>query len=237
MTLVVAPCSHEAVKWAVEHWHYSQRMPSGKLARFGAWEDDRYIGAVIFGSGANQHMLRPYGLDQIEGCELVRIALDRHTTPVSQIVARTLRTLKTTNPGLRLVVSFADPKEGHHGGIYQAANWVYTGETTRATAFVVNGEQIHSRTLGHLRTAAGAKSGGQLEWLRLNVDPDAEIVSTIPKHRYVFPLDRRMRKQVAPLALPYPHADEDSRGSRLGSTEEGRVRSPASAPTVSRVRS
>tara|TARA_Y100000310_G_scaffold83862_1_gene80498 strand:+ start:179 stop:877 length:699 start_codon:yes stop_codon:yes gene_type:complete len=231
MTLVVAPCSHEAAKWAVEHWHYSQRMPSGKLARFGAWEDDRYIGAVIFGSGANQHMLRPYGLDQIEGCELVRVALRDHESPTTQILASAIRSLKMTNPGLRLLVSYADTAQNHYGGIYQAGNWIYLGEYVGTHGvYRINGQPVHGRSVN---ARYGTK---RIDWLRANVDPEATPMLEPPKHRYVFPLDHRMRKQVAPLALPYPHADEDSRGSRLGSTEEGRVRSPASAPTVSRVR-
>jgi hypothetical protein len=44
-------CSHAAAKYAVEHWHYSQTMPVGKLAKIGVWEDNKYIGAIIFGLG------------------------------------------------------------------------------------------------------------------------------------------------------------------------------------------
>ena len=30
-------------------------------------------------------------------------------------------------PGIELIVAFADQGEDHHGGIYQASNFVYTG--------------------------------------------------------------------------------------------------------------
>ena len=37
-------CSYEAAKYAVEHWHYSKRMPKSKLAKIGVWEDGEFIG-------------------------------------------------------------------------------------------------------------------------------------------------------------------------------------------------
>ena len=43
-------------------------------------------------------------------------------------------------------------------------------------------------------------------WLRLNVDPEARSITMPPKHRYLYPLDRAMRRQLAKqkIALPYP---------------------------------
>lgn len=127
--LKCAFASHEAAKYACEHWHYSKCMPVGKLFRVGAWEDGKYIGCVIFSRGANNHIGMQYGLDQTECVELTRIALREHKHFVSEIMMSALRRLKETNPGLRLVVSYADPIQGHVGAIYQATNWVYTGAT------------------------------------------------------------------------------------------------------------
>lgn len=229
MSLVVASCSYEAAKWAVEHWHYSERMPRGAVILFGVWERSHFVGSVVYGRGATDHLCTQYGLDTVEGCELVRVALKSHETMVSQILAKTIQTLKVTNPRLRLVVSFADPSKGHHGGIYQASNWVYSGVTSASREYWANGRMIHARAVGHMRTAAGVRGGDVLEWLKRTVDPAAKLVITKPKYRYLFPLDRGMRKQIAPLALPYPSADEDSRVSRPTSGGESRVRSPASA--------
>src|SRR5688572_27900813 len=108
-------------------WHYSRRMPRCKLAKIGAWEDGRFIGAVVFGRGATPNIGSPFGLDQTEVCELVRVALRDHRAPVSQIMAEARRKLRETSPGLRVIVSFADTAQDHHGGIYQADNWIYLG--------------------------------------------------------------------------------------------------------------
>ena len=122
-------CSHEAAKYAVEKWHYSKTMPVGKMLHFGVWERDRFVGCVIFARGANLFVGDAYGLKQTEICELVRVAMTTHDTPVSQVVAHCLKMLAAGNPGIRLVVSYADSEQGHHGGIYQAGNWLYVGRS------------------------------------------------------------------------------------------------------------
>ncbi|MFZ8899831.1 MAG: hypothetical protein ACO20X_14970 [Alphaproteobacteria bacterium] len=67
--------SYKAAKYACENWHYSGLMPSfGKSVKIGVWENGDFKGVVVFGRGANKHLLTPYGLSQDEGCELVRIA-------------------------------------------------------------------------------------------------------------------------------------------------------------------
>lgn len=190
MSLLVAPCSHAAARHAVLTWHYSQAMPAGKLVRFGVWETDRYVGAVLFGWGASPYLGREYGLDQTQVCELVRVALRDHVAPVSQIVARALDMLRRQSPGLRLVVSFADPVQGHRGGIYQAGNWIYAGQSKPTEEHLWRGKWYHRRTV--------ADTGRGLNW-------QAFPKRVVPgKHRYLFPLDRRMRRQIEPLRQNYP---------------------------------
>lgn len=209
--LRIAPVGHEAAKFAVTRWHYSGCLPAGKLVKVGAWEDGTYIGCVIFSRGATPVLGKQYHLSQAECCELTRVALKHdHVTPVSQILGTALRFLRQRNPGMRLVVSFADTNQGHHGGIYQATNWVYTGTFATAYYFMVHGELLHPRSLG----AKYGLGGQSIPWLRKHVDPKARRVLMPPKHRYLYPLDRKMRRQITPLSKPYPgpvHAAEASR--------------------------
>lgn len=215
MTLTVAPVAYAAARYAVETWHYSRKMPNARNVLLGVWEDDRYIGVVIFGRGASPDLGRQYQLTQMQVCELTRVALTTHRAPVSQIVAAALDVLHRTSPGLRLVVSFADPERGHHGGIYQAGNWVYTG-CGQTHAYVVHGERVHPKTL-YMRHGVGGQS---IPWLREHVDPNAERVVLPGKHRYLYPLDRAMRRRVTKLAQPYPPrgqgVDGDTPGSQPG---------------------
>jgi hypothetical protein len=202
MTLVIAPCNVKAARYAVEHWHYSQRMPAPPLVHYGAWEDDRYIGAVIFGRGASDSLLKPYGLDAVQGAELVRVALRAHHAPVSQIVTACVKRLKASSPGLRLLVSYADPAHGHHGGIYQAMGWTYAGTSAPDKAYIdASGRRHHSRTV--------SPTGWKIQFgvrKRVPRTVDCTVVNLPGKHRYLLPLDRPMRRQIAPLARPYPQA-------------------------------
>jgi len=181
------------------NWHYSKRMPSGKLVHVGVWEGGKFIGVVIFGRGATPEIGKPYGLEQTGIVELVRIALGTHATPVSRIAAIALKMLRQSSPGIRLVVSFADSAEGHHGGIYQAMNWVYAGYA-RKPVLVVHGVHCHPRSLG----AKYGVGGQSIPWLRKYVDPKAEYCYFGVKYRYLYPLDEAMRTQIQPLSKPYP---------------------------------
>lgn len=192
--------THDAATYAVENWHYSKRMPKAKLVKVGVWEDERFVGVVLFGSGAGQSTNGTrYGLAASgEVAELVRVALRDHATPVSRIISVALKFLARVNPGLKLVISFADTAQGHHGGIYQAGNWVYSGVTEGDKEFHVKGEVLHPKAV-YMRRWVQSEA-----WLKQNIDPMARLVKTPGKHRYLMPLDTEMRERIAPLSKPYP---------------------------------
>jgi hypothetical protein len=114
-TLRIDWCSYEAAKYAVMHWHYSRSLPCSKTARLGVWEDGRFIGAVVFAWGANRYLAGEYKLKMTECAELCRIALAKHSTPVSRILSIVVKMLKREMPGIRLIVSYADLNHGHFG--------------------------------------------------------------------------------------------------------------------------
>jgi hypothetical protein len=183
--------THEAAKFACEKWHYSKCIPKSKLAKIGVWENDKFIGVVIFGVGATSDLVKRYGLRMEQGCELVRVALTKHQSPVSRIVAISMRYLKTQFPNLRLVVSFADPSHGHHGGIYQAGNWIFNGTSQSSDEYIYKGKRWHGRSFRNSHKG-------------MEKHPDVQIVKGSSKYRYLMPLDDDTRKQIMPLAKPYP---------------------------------
>lgn len=212
-------CSHEAAKYACEKWHYSGCVPNQKTVKVGVWESGRFVGCVLFGDGANPGMLKPYGLRSVEGCELVRVALTRHKASVTRIISVSLSFLKRVCTGLRLVVSFADPEQGHIGAIYQAGNWIYAGKTEPADEYLVNGTRMHGRALRSTRSTHKLKNvqaENVFEWVKKVIDPQASRVQGSSKHRYLMPLDADMRAKILPLARPYPKratsVDSDTAG-------------------------
>lgn len=191
--------THDAAKFACVNWHYSKTVPVPPLVKVGAWEDGKFIGVVIFSRGASSNLMRPYNLGQDEGCELTRIALTSHKNHVSRIVKLALIFLKKSNPALRLVVSFADPQYGHHGGIYQAGNWIFCGDTAPSAEYWFNNKRLHSRQVSE--KGWNIQQGQQ----RKTIKPSqCTVIKTDGKHRYLMPLDAKMRQQVAKLSKPYP---------------------------------
>jgi hypothetical protein len=210
----VKQVNQQAALYAVKNWHYSNILPTGKLVKLGVFEDTKFIGVVIFSRGASPHLGTALELDQTEICELTRVALDKHKAPVSQILAVCLKMLKQLSPGLRCVVSFADPKEGHKGGIYQATNWIFTGSSNEVTEYFINGRWVHTRGAYHHKERTIAPQ------------------RTSPgKYRYSFPLDKVMARKLNKLALDYPRAVEGLEESRGDSVAEVQVQS---LPTAQR---
>lgn len=180
--------THAAAKYACENWHYSRCLPVGKTVKLGVWEDQHFIGVIIFGRGANRNMLKSFAIKQDQGAELVRIALNKHKTEVSRILKISLLFLKNQNAGLRLLVSYADPEMNHHGGIYQAGNWIYTGIGGKSVKIWYNQKWSHKKTV----------DDANVNQKKLK----KKIVQG--KHRYLMPLDAEMKEQILPLSKPYP---------------------------------
>ena len=104
-----------------------------------------------------------------------------------------MRFLKKQSPDLKLIVSYADPEQGHHGGIYQAGNWIYKGLSASALKVWYNKKWSHKKTVDD----AG-------------VDQSNLIKKRVAgKHTYLMPLDAEMRERILPLAKPYPKRAKD----------------------------
>lgn len=197
-------CSHEAAKYAVMRWHYSRAMPTGKLVKIGIWENKKFIGVVLFGRGACKSLGSNFGLDQTEVCELVRIAMDKHKVPVTKVMSIALKMLKKSNPGIRLVVSFADTNQDHFGVIYQAGNWIYAGKSAKAKFFKDKAGRIwHPRQV--------TSSGYVIEFgqARQCVNrKDCEEISRDGKHRYFYALDKSLKPSLEKWRKPHPKPEE-----------------------------
>lgn len=195
--------TQEAAKYACQNWHYSKSVPVPPLVKVGAWENGNFIGVVLFSRGASSNLLTPYGLRQDQGCELTRVALTKHQTPVSRIIKLAIKFLKKSNQDLRLIVSFADPEQGHIGGIYQAGNWIYAGRTAPSIEYYYKGKRLHPRQVSEKgwNIQQGVK--------RKTAKPSECIIKkTAGKYRYLMPLDKQMQKQLQKISLTYPKREQ-----------------------------
>jgi hypothetical protein len=192
-------CSEDAAKYACERWHYSGTIPKGKRVRIGVWENIDFIGAILYGAGANTNIGSSLGLDQTEATELTRIALTNHDCPVTKIMSISRKLLTEQYPGIKAIISYADPKENHDGTIYQADNWAYVGKTDSRPFIIANGQTYHPM--------AAYKNWGTSSPQRLKDNYPELNVSTVTrpgKHKYVYPLDDEIEHKVKPMSQPYP---------------------------------
>lgn len=212
MNLLVDWCSHAAAKHAVMNWHYSRTMPAGKNVYLGVWEDNSFRGAIIFGSGGGDATNGTrFGLrESLDVVELVRVALRSHQAPVSKMIAFSIRKLRKQLPGIRLIVSYADPYAGHVGKIYQAGGWVYLGRSGRSPIYYDHsGKKYNSRVV--------SKKGKKMQFGKMTkcLTPTDMALTVRPpaKFLYAYPLDSEVRTRLQAMALPYPKS--------VGSAESG----------------
>jgi hypothetical protein len=165
------------------------------------YEDNDWCGVICYGWGANPHIADIYDKWNGQVLELVRVALNGKQKTTSECLAASLKEIKKYAPALDLVVSYADVDQEHKGIIYQATNWTYVGlmnEGVKAT-FVIHGKKMHPRSVGAKNWKVS------LEWIKQNVDKNATQEVTKGKHKYLYPLNKKMRKQIEPLAIDYPN--------------------------------
>ena len=196
--------THEAAKYSVMNYHYSRRMPVGKLVKIGVWENSKFIGAVLFGDGLLGNTDTFLGVSILKVAELVRVALTKHETPVTRIIKIAIKLLLSKCPDIELLVSYADSGKGHHGGIYQAGNWVFTGSHKTGSLYKHKrtGKIYHDRSINKLgvRKIMG-------KYTRVPLISDCDFVERTIKHRYLMPLTNEMREKIGPMAKPYPKKD------------------------------
>ena len=192
--------THKAAKFACENWHYSKTIPVPPLVKFSVYENNKFIGCIIFSRGASSNISKPFGLEQIEVCELTRVALKKHESNVSKMVSIAIKMLRKQNPKIKIIVSYADPNNGHNGSIYQALNFIYIGETAKTNKYYdKTGKMWHSRQV--------SEKGYNIQYgERVKALKPSELLKCKEKgkYKYVYPLDSTMKEFCLKLSKPYP---------------------------------
>ncbi|WP_127846187.1 Mom family adenine methylcarbamoylation protein [Psychroflexus aestuariivivens] len=194
----LAKASTKAIRYACLKYHYAKAVPQIRLGYSVFNDADEWCGVVLFSNGANPRIAQEYDLVQGQVVELVRMALNGKQEFTSQVLAAALRTIKKDAPQVKVIVSYADRNQEHIGTIYQATNFFYMDERSNERGIRINGKLTHRRSVGK------KYGNASIQWLRKNIDPNAEIVRGKTKIKYVYPLDRKQRKKLKKMAKPYP---------------------------------
>lgn len=200
----------EAIKFACKNYHYSRTVPVNPIG-YNVYNDkDEWCGVILYAVGANKHLGNLYNLPTGGVLELVRIALNGKQEHTSKALSLSIKQLHKDVPQCRLIVSYADMDQNHLGTIYQATNWIYTGESKSDSYFIINGKKVHRKSIdSKMVIIDGVKKHcpQTLEMVRKFFDPNAEIFRSKGKRKYLYPLDKAMRKQIEQYAKPYPKTD------------------------------
>ena len=199
----VHPIASEQCKPWLLGRHYARRVCPISYA-FGLYNGVQLVGVCTFGVPASPTLRNSIcGQEEMSYVhELNRLVVDKQPRNVlSWFVAECLRRLPPM-----IVVSFADTEQGHHGYIYQATNWIYTGLSAKRTDWKVKGkEHLHGVTIAD--EFRGQENRAQL--MRQKYGDDFYLEARPRKHRYVYLIGsktqrKRWRKALNYAVEPYP---------------------------------
>lgn len=183
----------------VEKYHYSHKCPpKATHVVVGTWHDDttdEALAACIFARSAARWK-------DTTMVELVRLVRKESTTipPLTQLISQTVKVLKQQALA-DLVISYADNTQFHHGGIYQACSWFYSGmRPPRIDGVVVGGKFVAGRTANH---RWGTQSPAKLKSLGVDAKPHYDY----GKYLYWRPITKKgslVAQRLGLLNKPYP---------------------------------
>jgi hypothetical protein len=196
----------ETKQWLL-YKHYAKRVPPIELA-FGLYKDKVLQGVCTFGMPARM-LNNGYGCfgDEIEvkTYELNRLVINEglKKNALSYFVAECLNLI----PKPCCIVSYADGNNGHHGYIYQATNWIYTGITASEKMYIDKRKNkiVHPRTIVEM---FGSRELSVLpDWIEVSKEESG-------KYRYFQFLGnktdrKRMKKHLKYDVLPYPKGNNN----------------------------
>ncbi len=179
--------------------HYAKRMPSISYA-FGLYENSQLIGILTIGKPPSPPLC--VGVCGVEYAEFVfelnrlcvNDGLQKNT--LSYFVGKVLKQIKDN----LILVSYADTSQGHHGYIYQATNWIYTGISAKRTEWREIGVNTHSKSVCDKTAISDMRE-----------QPEKfHLIERARKHRYLYFTGKRakeFRKFLKYEVQSYPKGD------------------------------
>ena len=198
--------NQECKEWFL-HKHYAKRIPSISYA-FGLYQNNELVGICSYGRPV-AHTLIKYAFNGHylnNFLELNRLVINENLikNSLSFFVSATLKKL----PSPLVVVSYADTSLNHHGYIYQACNFIYTGLSAKRTDYKIKGlEHLHSASV--MDHAGRGKEKGKILKLKEIYGENLYLKDRPRKHRYFYLIGtkndkKEMIKNLAYKIEPYP---------------------------------
>jgi len=197
--------SYLCKEWCLKK-HYAKRLPPIEYA-FGIYDLDNYLqGICTFGTPVSS-TLRNLWNNEFKLMELNRLVINEglHKNILSYFVGQCLKMM----PKPLVIASYADTSKNHHGYIYQATNWLYTGLSIPFKDIAVKGlENQHHSTIEDL--VRGKEN--RMQALKDIFGNRLYYVQRAQKHRYFYFIgsknECKKMKQMLPYKIePYPKGE------------------------------
>ena len=187
--------------------HYAKCVPTIDWA-FGIFHENQCVGVCMFGRSPNYNLNDGgffFGKDiRVPVRELNRLVVNDNLP--QNTLSSFVSTCSHFLPRPLCLVSYADPNYGHHGYIYQALGWIYTGESSGESIWIAPNNTVYHRRHVHLKVGLPTEDSAAMIAMGWNKKKQA------PKHRYLKFLGnkkqiREMIKHLRLPILPYPKGD------------------------------
>ena len=180
--LIVLPIEHFECKEWLLYKHYSKRIPSISYS-YGLFNELDLIGVCTIGKPASPFLcIGVCGESESQYVyELNRLVVN-DGLPKNSLSYFVSNVLKILPP--MILVSYADTSMNHHGYIYQATNWIYTGKTKE-------------------RTDIGLEDGTHSRHYDKSIDKILFRKKRSAKHRYIFFTGNKRNKKKWMSLLKY----------------------------------
>lgn len=181
-SLEVKTITHQDCREWLLYKHYARRIPSISYS-YGLFDGLHLVGVCTIGKPASPSLcVGVCGKEQSKYVyELNRLVVNDGlpNNGLSFFVGNVLKLLPPM-----ILVSYADTSQNHHGYIYQATNWIYTGATKE-------------------RTDIGIEDGSHSRHYDKNIDKSVFRKKRSSKHRYIYIIGTKRHKRIWRSLLRY----------------------------------
>jgi hypothetical protein len=191
----------QSYEWLLNK-HYAHRIPSISFS-FGLCLSKELVGVCTYGQPPSTNLRFCCGDDYKDNVlELNRVikndGLDRNVQ--SWFISQTFKLL----PKPLIVVSYADPNYGHHGYVYQALNFIYTGLGGETKEYIIKGIRYNSRHIKDYWFKNNKQPFDETKTIDDNFREIGGIVQRVKKkHRYVIFIGNKKQKRDMTNKLVY----------------------------------
>ena len=210
---------HYSHKWTLCRIAYGIYYRTDVKADFFDANDEKLIGVVVYGQPVGRSAAASISsiVSIYDVFELTRLFIhDYYGKNIeSYCIAQTLKMVKRDFPQLQAIISYADNEAGHRGGIYQATNFLYQGNS--ALALMANYSVsllpppyhwIHSRTI------SSTYGSHNVEHLKKKIGKTFWRKKESSKHRYFCLVGDKLEKKkilknLKHPILPYPTENDN----------------------------